>query len=197
MSLREIKQHMRRQALAARRAVPAALAAAAPHRAARLLDVLGPALDRAPGGVASGYWPVRGEFDPRPMLDRLAGRAFVRALPVVTGRGRPLAFRGWNPGEPLTGGAFGIERPLDRAPALVPDLVLAPLLAFDDAGGRLGYGGGYYDRTLRGLRRRTAVLVIGVGFDAQRVDSVPCGDGDEPLDWVITESRAVECRRCR
>ena len=89
---------------------------------------------------------------------------------------------------------WGITEPAESAEVLEPDVLLMPLLAFDDAGGRLGYGGGYYDRTLAGLRARRAVLAVGLAFDMQRVDSVPCLDYDEPLDWVLTPSRAIDCR---
>ena len=76
----------------------------------------------------------------------------------------------------------------------MPDIVLAPLLAFDDAGRRLGYGGGYYDRTLRALRERGPILAVGVGYEAQLVETVPSGDDDEKLDWIVTEERAIRCR---
>ncbi|HHN67450.1 MAG TPA: 5-formyltetrahydrofolate cyclo-ligase, partial [Thermopetrobacter sp.] len=100
------------------------------------------------GGVVAGYWPVHHEIDPRPLMERLARHEVTLALPVVTARDRPLIFRRWRPGEPLTDGAFGVPVPSEDAPSLRPAVVLVPLLAFSRAGHRLGYGGGYYDRTL-------------------------------------------------
>ena len=89
---------------------------------------------------------------------------------------------------------FGTHEPGTEAAKAVPDIVLAPLLAFDDAGRRLGYGGGFYDRTLRALRATRQVIAVGVGYQAQRVDEVPSVDGDEKLDWIVTEEQAISCR---
>jgi len=113
-------------------------------------------------------------------------------LPVVVGKGRPLVFRRWRPGEALQPAAFGTSVPGAAAPEVTPDMLLVPLLAVDPRGYRLGYGGGFYDRTLDRLRGggRT-VTAVGVGFDAQCVAAVPKGLGDQPLDWLVTERRAV------
>jgi 5-formyltetrahydrofolate cyclo-ligase len=93
----------------------------------------------------------------------------------------------------LVEAGFGTREPSTEADDVVPDLVLAPLLAFDDTGGRLGYGGGFYDRTLRELRSAGEVIAVGVGYQAQRVAEVPSGDDDETLDWIVTEERAIRC----
>ena len=184
------KQRLRPEARARRRAAYRAagvdaFAAAAGH----FLE----AIALAPGCVVSGYWPFRDEFDPRPLMAALLARGHVCALPVVAGRGKPLAFRVWRPGDELVEGTFGISAPGDDAAAATPRVLIVPLLAFDSRGYRLGYGGGYYDRTLGVLRAEGRVeCAVGLGFEAQRVDAVPGGASDERLDWVVTERRALE-----
>ena len=149
------------------------------------------AIEPAPDGVVSGYWPIDAEFDVRPLLGALHARGHPCGLPVVVGRGRPLVFRSWRPGDRLEAAAFGVSVPLGDAPEVTPGLLLVPLLAFDDRGFRLGYGGGYYDMTLGALGAGGgAVTAVGVGFEAQRVDRVPAGATDRRLDWVVTEARA-------
>jgi 5-formyltetrahydrofolate cyclo-ligase len=148
-----------------------------------------------PVGIAvSGFWPIRDEIDVRPLLEWFAGRGHAVALPVVQGRGQPLAFRRWRPGGPLVERPFGLfEPPADAAP-VVPDLLLVPLLAFDAAGNRVGYGAGYYDMTLAALRRTRRIAAVGVGFDAQEVPAVPHDAADAPLDWVLTPTRVLRAR---
>ncbi len=145
----------------------------------------------APGAVVAGYWPRGDELDVRDLLQALHGAGYGCALPVVTDPGRALAFRRWRPGGALKAGRFGIMEPAADAATVVPDMVIAPLLAFDRSGYRLGYGAGYYDRTLRELRRAGRVVAAGIGFEGQRVDSVPHDESDERLDWVVTETGAV------
>lgn len=194
MSLSEIKKQARRRAMAARKE---ACRIAGPDAADRLWRHLRPVLEGRPAGtVVSGYWPMGEEFDLGPALSGLDAEGFVCALPVVTPMGEPLVFRRWRPGDPLTPGPFGTRAPPETAPDVVPAVLLVPLLAFDRAGRRLGYGGGYYDRTLRGLRRAGEVLAIGIAFAAQEVIEVPAGPGDERLDWVVTEREAIEVPRC-
>ena len=91
----------------------------------------------------------------------------------MQGKGLPLVFRAWKPGDTLTAGVWGIQEPLPSSPAVDPDVLLVPLLAFDTRGYRLGYGGGFYDRTLAGFRTRKRVVAVGVAFDEQRIDAVP------------------------
>ena len=146
-----------------------------------------------PRPVVSGYWPMGDELDLRPLMERLAAMGVPLALPAVTAKGAPLAFRAWRPGDALEAGVFGTAHPPPTSPEAVPDIVVAALLAFDQAGGRLGWGGGYYDRTVAALRRSRAVLKVGVAFDAQEVPAVPMGTRDQRLDWVITETRALRC----
>jgi 5-formyltetrahydrofolate cyclo-ligase len=102
-------------------------------------------------------------------------------------------FRAWRPGDALVAAGFGTQEPAADRPEVRPDIVLAPLLACDERGWRLGYGGGYYDRTLRRLRGDGAVLAVGVGYDEQVVAAVPHEDFDEPLDWIATDARLIRC----
>ncbi len=141
-----------------------------------------------PGAIVAGFWPLAGEIDLRPLLSALAAANQV-CLPETTPPGQPLTFRAWHPGVELIPGGFGTSYP-DTA-ALVPDVLLVPLLAFDLAGRRLGYGGGYYDRTLAALPGRRA---IGCAFAAQQVECVPTGDLDVPLDAVATEAGVITFR---
>ncbi len=132
--------------------------------------------------VIAGFWPLAGEIDIRPLLLALAGRGHPIVLPVTPARGNPLSFQRWRPGDALIRERFGTVRPTGEP--MVPDLLLVPLLAFDGACRRLGYGGGFYDRTLAGLPGRTA---IGCAFAAQRVDCVATDVHDVPLQVVATE----------
>ncbi|SFK39535.1 5-formyltetrahydrofolate cyclo-ligase [Falsiroseomonas stagni] len=137
-----------------------------------------------PGAVVAGFWPMGPEIDIRPLLHALHGRGHRIALPVTPKRGLPLHFRAWSPGDALARGPMGTSQPGPDAAPLVPDWLLVPLLAFDRAGRRLGYGGGYYDRTLAALPGATA---IGTAFAAQEVDEVPAGPEDAPLTAIVTE----------
>lgn len=141
---------------------------------------------RRPGPV-SAYWPMGDEFDVLPALRALEADGWGCCLPVVAQRGGPLVFRAWRTGDLLIDGGFGTSVPTAAAIVVVPRVLLVPLLAFDARGFRLGYGGGYYDRTLAALRRTGDVLAIGVAFAAQEIDQVPCEDFDERLDLIATE----------
>jgi 5-formyltetrahydrofolate cyclo-ligase len=187
----EAKRALRALAGERRRAARAADAFAGETVARNFLDAILPACP--PGCAVSGYWPMDAELDVRPLLAALHDRGHDCCLPVVTGRDRPLLFRAWSPGGRLVPAAFGTMVPADDAPEIVPRVVLAPLLAFDDRGYRLGWGGGHYDRTLAALRAGAApVLAVGVGFAAQRIGRVPAGPHDQRLDWVVTERGATE-----
>lgn len=147
------------------------------------------------GAVVAGYWPLRQEIDVRPLLARLRAHGCVIALPVVLAPHRPLLFRVWRTGTRLETGAYGTRHPGTTAATVVPDLVLVPLLAFDRAGFRLGYGGGYYDRTLAALRRRRKVLALGIAFAGQAVAAVPRDRFDQPLDGIVTERGQFRIKR--
>lgn len=140
--------------------------------------------------VVSGFLPIDSEIDTMPLLRKLSAAGHTIALPVVIERGAALVFRRWSEGDALESGPLGTRHPAARAPVVVPDVLLVPLLAFDRRGYRLGYGGGFYDRTLSALRRTRAVLAVGVGYSEQEVPAVPHGPQDERLDWIVTD-RAI------
>jgi 5-formyltetrahydrofolate cyclo-ligase len=140
--------------------------------------------------VVSGFWPIKEEIDIRPLMVDLLNQGCQLSLPVVQGKGLPLLFRAWRPGDPLQAGVFGTLQPSARREVVEPDALIVPLLACDEEGWRLGYGGGFYDRTLAGLRAKKAVTAVGVGFNDQLVPEVPHGPGDQRLDWLLTDKRA-------
>ena len=185
--LRHRKALLRREAVARRAPVHAAAGAdAAATLVGRLAEV-----GIASGAPVAAYWPLRDEIDPRVALDALHGRGHRCCLPVVTGQGEPLLFRAWHPGDELATAPFGTRVPKDAAPEVVPEVLLVPLLAFDAQGYRLGYGGGYFDRTLAALRAANpATLALGLAYAAQEVDAVPHGAMDARLDWIVTEREA-------
>jgi len=124
-----------------------------------------------------------------PLVTALVGRGVTTAMPETPSPGHPLLFRRWAPGDDLVDGPYGTSQPSPTAPATVPRVSLAPMLAYDSACWRLGYGGGFYDRTLAGLREAGhKVTAVGIAFDGQLVDKVPVGPFDMPLDAVLTPS---------
>ncbi len=133
------------------------------------------------------FWPMGSEIDTRPLIKALSDAGHTTALPVVAAKATPLIFREWRSGDQLIDGGFGTSIPGDDAPEVLPDILFVPLLSFDDAGYRLGYGGGFYDRTLQKLRANGRADAVGVAFSAQRVDTVIRGPHDQPLDWMATE----------
>jgi 5-formyltetrahydrofolate cyclo-ligase len=162
-----------------------ALEAASAARAVR--DRFLGAIEVPQNAIVAAYAAFGGELDPLPLLEALAAKGVKLALPVVEAKNAPLVFRAFELGAALVQHRFGMAEPPRDAPAVVPDIVVAPLLAFDRQGYRLGYGGGYYDRTLAALRKRGRVLAVGVGFAAQELPSLPRGPHDVPLDWIVTE----------
>ncbi|MGE4061775.1 MAG: 5-formyltetrahydrofolate cyclo-ligase [Rhodospirillaceae bacterium] len=186
-SAADAKMALRRAMLERRRAAHLAGSTDAAVAVARqAVDVL----DARTKHIA-GYWPLGDELDPRPALEALWNAGALLALPVVAGQGQVLIFRSWKPGDALDQGPFGTQHPNPRAPIVGPHILFVPLIAFDLQGARLGYGAGYYDRTLASLRAQGAVTAIGLAYDAQRVDSVPADPHDQPLDGVITPSGAL------
>lgn len=171
-----MKAEARRTAFAARKAAHAA----GQGDAARLLaDFLRPHA----GKVLAGYMPIRTEIDPLPAMAAHVGQVCV---PVIDAPGLPLGFRFWTPSTRMVEGAYGAKIP-EEGPWLVPDVVILPLVAFDRRGFRLGYGGGYYDRTLERLRASRPVLAVGFAFSAQELPEVPTEPVDQPLDALVTE----------
>lgn len=140
------------------------------------------------GRVLSGYMPMRTEIDPLPAMAAHRGPVGV---PVIPGAAMPLRFREWTPGCALVPGEFGALIPAEGA-WLEPEVVIVPLLAFDARGYRLGYGGGFYDRTLEGLRARRPTLAVGFAFAAQEVAEVPIDATDQRLDAIVTEEGVRE-----
>ena len=134
------------------------------------------------GATVSGYWPMNDEIDIRPLLQALAERGHTIGLPVTGRRGEALVFRAWRPNEPLLTGRFGTSHP--AGPEVTPDVLLMPLLAFDGQGNRLGYGGGFYDRT---VARLPGALRIGCAYAVQELDSLPTGPYDQRLHAIATE----------
>jgi 5-formyltetrahydrofolate cyclo-ligase len=144
-------------------------------------------------GVVSAFAAMPDELDVWPLLQRLHDAGVPLALPVVEGKGRPLVFRAWAPGDAMDKGVWDIPQPKPERPAVEPEILLVPLLAFDAGGGRLGYGGGFYDRTLAALRAKKSIAAVGLAYDEQRIDEVPHLDYDERLDWVLTPSGPTRC----
>jgi 5-formyltetrahydrofolate cyclo-ligase len=151
-------------------------------------------MEVAPGTIVSGFSPVKSEISPLPLMRRLADAGGALALPVIAGRGQPLTMRAWSFGAPLVPGVWGIREPAADAPEVFPDILIVPLLAFDRRGYRLGYGGGYYDRTIARLRAAKPITAIGIAFAAQQIDVVPTTPRDERLDLVLTESHTIDFR---
>jgi 5-formyltetrahydrofolate cyclo-ligase len=189
----EWKTRERRAAAERRAQAFAALPDAGAELAARFHD----SVHLPRGAIVSGYWPLAGELDIRPLIHQIHEAGHRIALPVVKAKGEPLLFRHWVPGTPLVQGSFKVMTPPEGAPELEPQVLLVPLLAFDRAGYRLGYGGGFYDRTLEKRRREAhsghPVLAIGIAFAAQETESLPRGPFDQRLDWIATEAWARKC----
>jgi len=184
------KAELRKAAFARRDALaPQIRQAAAATIAARPFP-----LPIAPRTIVSGFMPMKTEIDPLPLMRQLEGQGARLALPVIAGRGKPLTMRAWTFGEPLSEGVWGIREPEPEADEVAPDILLVPLLAFDRAGGRIGYGGGYYDRTIAALREKKTVTAVGIAFAAQEVAQVPVGAGDARLDLVLTEREVIDFR---
>ena len=184
MTLAAQKAEARRAAFAARKA---AFQAGQGQAAELLADFL---TDQK-GRVLAGYMPMRTEIDPLPAMAAHQGPVCV---PVIPGPDMPLRFREWTPGCAMEGGAFGALIPAEGA-WLEPEVLIVPLLSFDRRGFRLGYGGGFYDRTLERLRARGATLALGFAFAAQEVAEVPIEPTDQPLDAILTETGLIPLGR--
>ena len=143
--------------------------------------------------VVSGFHPYLSEISTLPLLAKLAGKGWTTALPIVVGKELPLMFRCWVPGDAMVSGLWDIQIPAATSPEVEPDVLLVPMLAFGRKGYRLGYGGGFYDRTLAKLRVLKKVTAIGVAYAGQEVDDVPHDTHDQPLDWIMTERETFKC----
>jgi len=190
MPVEELKAELRASAQAFRDAMPAdvrrAAAEAIPARKFPLAIAL--------GIIVSGFMPLKSEINPLLLMQKLAEAGARLALPAIAGRGRPLIMRAWEFGAPLDRGQWGIREPKPDAPEVEPDILLVPLLAFDRAGYRLGYGAGYYDITIHRLRALKPVTAVGIAFAAQEVPKIPTTPRDERLDLVLTEREVIDLR---
>ncbi|MEL6364804.1 MAG: 5-formyltetrahydrofolate cyclo-ligase [Pseudomonadota bacterium] len=183
----DLKRALRRAARETRAA--AVVEGAADDAAATALPQL--AGEKGPVAV---YWPIGTELDPRPLAGRLAQAGRKLALPRIFEECAPPAFLAWAPDDPLADDLCGVPSPRDDAAVVEPQTIIVPLLAFDRAGGRLGYGGGYYDRAIAAARARGPALIIGYAFAAQQIDAVPREPHDQRLDAVATEREFIVCR---
>lgn len=185
------RKALRSAALASRQALPAATvealgAAICAHLQAHFAE--------PPGRCIAFYWPISNEPDLRPVINAWRAVGVDACLPVVHRRAEPLSFRRWAPGTPMVPDHHGIPTPAGSAECQ-PDVLFMPVNAFDAAGFRLGYGGGYYDRTLAVLQPRP--LVLGVGFELARVASILPQAHDVPMDWIVTEAGVFAPQRDR
>jgi 5-formyltetrahydrofolate cyclo-ligase len=180
------KAALRDRAYAARKTAHQGATGACAQATAHLLAEIGtPA-----GRVISGYMPIRTEIDPLPAMAALHAAGARLCVPVISGRGLPLEFREWTPDCALVTGPFGARIP-ETGAWLVPDTLIVPLVAFDAGLNRLGYGGGFYDRTLARLRAQGPVQAIGLAYAAQALPALPVEATDQPLDAVVTERGVI------
>ncbi len=168
------------------------------HKPSGAIDLIAqfPALDFR-GLTIGGFWPIQSEIDVRPLMEALEAQGFSLSLPCTPRPGKPLTFRTWHYGEALKKGPHNTREPFADKPEVFPDVVLVPLLAFTDRGDRLGYGGGFYDRTLARLRdlkanglnagKNSTVFACGVAYAAQKAEHLPIGPYDAPLSGMLTD----------
>ncbi|HEX3864760.1 MAG TPA: 5-formyltetrahydrofolate cyclo-ligase [Stellaceae bacterium] len=181
VELRQWRRTERERLIAERMALPATARRLMGERIAGTLQSV---IGEKPG-VLGVYWPFRAEFDPRPVIDWAIAAGRGVALPVVVDKRGPLEFRAWRPGEPLVDGVWNIPVP-ERRDVVIPSIVLAPVVGFDPACYRLGYGGGYFDRTLAALSPRA--FAIGVGFSLQAIETIYPQSFDIAMDLIVTET---------
>lgn len=180
------KPELRAAALARRAAVDEPTRRTAAAAVAALAVPLVPT-----GATVALYLPIRGELDPGPLAAALLAGGHALALPVVGDRDGPLGFRAWTPGDALDPGFGHIPQPLAEALVVVPDFLFVPLAAFDRAGHRLGYGAGFYDRTLAALRADRETPAFGLAFAVQEVPALPAEPHDVALDGIVTEAGVI------
>jgi 5-formyltetrahydrofolate cyclo-ligase len=185
----DAKAALRQQAIAHRDALP-------PRERQQAAEIIAAReFPRAVAGmIVSGFMPLKSEISPLPLMRKVAAAGAQLALPVVAGRGKPLVMRAYVFGDELAAGQWGIRQPKSEAPEVAPDILIVPLLAFDRAGHRLGYGAGYYDMTISSLRANKPVTAIGIAYAAQEIDAVPITARDARLDLVLTEREVMDFR---
>lgn len=189
-SVKDKKSQLRSDALARRDAMPASSRAAVVETVTqRPFPVT-----VKQGMIVSGYSPMKSEFNPVPLMRRLADAGANLALPVTPKRGNPLIMRAWAFGDEMASGVWGIREPKSESPEVFPDIMLVPLAAFDRNGHRIGYGAGYYDMTITRIRGMKPVIAIGLAFAAQEIEQVPATPFDARLDLVLTENEIIDFR---
>lgn len=149
-------------------------------------------VNRFKGKTIAGFWPLGDEINTRILLHSLSDMGEMICLPTITRKGHPLIFRRWKSGDHLKRGPYGTRQPWRGQPEIRPDILLVPLLAFTDQGDRLGYGGGYYDRTLEALKTDGDIFACGVAYAAQQADRLPTDHYDVKLDGILTEKQFRE-----
>ena len=172
----------------------ALLSASATSAAADLTENFMEALTIIGDGSIAGYWPISTEFDVKPLLQKLSCAGITVSLPAVISDQKRLVFQGWSENMQLVEGPYGTLQPVGSSALIAPDIMMIPLLAFDSAGGRLGYGGGYYDRTLAELRKEKKVIAVGIAYAGQEINEVPTCSSDQRLDWIVTEANTRKVR---
>lgn len=183
--IEEAKAALRLRARASRAAI---LNSSRADAARAVADHFFKAVELKPSDIVAGYWRIKDEMDCQPILIRLMDSFQPVCLPVVLGDELPLELRLWEQGAPLYEAGFGTLAPSELSPQVEPDVIVMPLLGFDKRGTRLGYGGGYYDRTLEKLSKRPRL--VGIAFAAQELDTIPREAHDVPLDVIVTEAGA-------
>jgi 5-formyltetrahydrofolate cyclo-ligase len=181
---------LRRDAIARRDALPGADR----QQAAEIIAARPFPIAVTPGAIVSGFMPMKSEINPLPLMRKLAAAGAQLALPVIAGRGKPLVMRAFAFGDALASGQWGIREPKPEAPEVFPDVLIVPLLAFDRAGHRIGFGAGYYDMTIASLRAKKSVTALGIAFAAQEIEQVPTTPRDAHLDLVLTEREVIDFR---
>jgi 5-formyltetrahydrofolate cyclo-ligase len=191
MTIASSKQEIRARALDRR----AALIDTVPELSRWLAERFLASIPLRSGAVVSAYFAIGDEADPTPLLNLLREKGHEIVLPRVTGRGRPLDFHIWDMSAALVPGGFGLSEPSVEWRKIDPDILIVPLLAFDALGYRIGYGAGFYDRTLAKLRASRDVMAVGFAFAEQEFADLPHDDNDERLDWIVTQHGARRFER--
>ena len=191
MSLADEKNAIREAAHEVRKSISSAASVQASDALAHRVLRLATGIDG--GSAVSGFLSIGDEINTLPSLRKLSGSGFRLCLPVVVKADEPLVFREWKEGDPLENGPLRTRNPLPAAQTMIPKIILVPLLAFDLKGNRIGWGGGFYDRTLAAHKKKGhAVVSVGVAYDDQQIDAVPVDHLDMKMDWVVTEKRTLK-----
>jgi 5-formyltetrahydrofolate cyclo-ligase len=191
MSLAENKRLLRRAALNKRNEIVSkASSESGDHLAAHIVKLV---KTFTKVNTVSGFLSIGNEIETLPSLNALADAGYQTCLPVVLEKECPLGFRAWTDGDPLERGPLKTLHPIPDAPDIIPDILLVPLLAYDRRGYRLGWGGGFYDRTLGAYQTEgRPVIAIGIGYDDQKIDQVPPDAFDMVMDWIVTEKKIIQ-----